>query len=824
MFRTAIICCLLGFAIQADSHAASVRPDRITALRISPSVVVLDGRTSRQQLLVEGIRADGQTVDLTPEADTKVSPLTSSIVRLEDGTVALPVRDGRSALIVRAGGLQSTVPVVVSNMGRPFHWTFANHVESVFSKQGCNMGACHGAAAGKGGFRLSLRAYDPDADYVRLRLEGRGRRIVKTIPDESLILKKPSLATSHVGGLRLKQDSLEYRVVQSWISDGAPGPSKRDAHIASLEVLPRERILLPAARQQLLVTARFSDGHREDVTHWARYSSNEEPIARVDDRGLVTMRGCGETVISVWYLGKVAFARLGVPFDGGRRTADVKSGSVAVNGAIDRLVNAKLQRLGLRASPRCADAEFVRRVYLDAIGTLPTPAETRAFLADSDPRKRETLIESLLERPEYTDFWTYRWADMLRINRDLVGAKGMASLYGWMRNNVAQNRPWDRIAYDLITASGTTSAGPANFYRMGTKPEEFAETVSQTFLGIRVQCAHCHNHPFEKWTQTDYYRMANFFARVKRTETGGQDFVRVASAGDVDHPKLHRPMAPAPFDGPQLALEDRGDRREFLAKWVTAPENPYFARTLVNRIWKQCMGRGLVEPVDDMRLTNPASNEPLLAELTKEFTESGYDAKKMMCTILLSDTYQRSARTDASNRPDDRFYSHYLPRRIPAEALLDAVCQVTGAPEKFAGMPKGTRAISLPDTHIASDFLDLFGRPARQVTCECERNMEPNMAQALHLITAATLNGKISAKDGTLAKLATARKSDMEIVEELYLACFSRKPTPSEHNAVSEALATAGGKTPEEIAAARQQVFADLLWAMLSSPEFVYNH
>jgi len=816
---------LVGLAATAISqparqHTAYVR------LEIIPPTVRLDGREARQQLLVNGYGRDGSVVDLTRAA--RFASANEKVVRVDGTGMAYPAADGKTVLTARVGGRTARVTVVARNVKRPFAWDFENHVESVLSKQGCNTGPCHGAGSGKGGFRLTLRAYDPDLDYARLLYEGRGRRVVRIAPARSLLLKKPSLGVAHVGGLRLRRDTLEYRVLHEWIAAGAPGPKPNGPKIVGLEVYPADRTLQPGAEQRLLVTARFSDGHTEDVTHWAKYSSNEESIAKVDESGRVKMRGVGETAISVWYLGRVAFARLRVPYQSDGAMEWWSDGPSLHY--IDRLILAKLAQLRLRPSSLCTDAEFVRRAYLDAIGTLPTPTETRAFLADRDPRKRAKLIDALLERPEYVDYWAYKWSDLLRVNRDHLGDKGMWAFYGWVRRSVAANKPWDRFVREILTARGpTTGSGPANFYRMGSKPEEFAETVSQAFLGIRVQCAHCHNHPFEKWTQADYYRMANFFARVGRKETDAGEFVFTMATGDVTHPKLGRPLPPAAFDGPALAPDAPGDRREFLADWMTAPDNPYFARAIVNRVWKHYMGRGLVEPVDDMRLTNPASNEPLLHALAKDFVAHHYDLKHLMRTIMRSRAYQRSAcnlKSKIQNpKSDDRFYSHYLPRRLTAEALLDAICQVTGAPEKYPGLPDGARAISLPDTQVGSAFLDIFGRPPRQVTCECERTAEPSMAQALHLINAKTLNDKIAAKGGLIDRLLDADKTDLEILDELYLACFSRPPTRPEREIVERALASALRQAPKsDPQMVRAQVFTDLLWALLSSPEFVFNH
>jgi hypothetical protein len=843
----------------AQRHGIEAQP-RFVRLEIVAQNRVLNGPQARQQLLVNGYRRDGSVLDLTDSARFESSNPKSVVV--DRAGVVHPVQDGQAAITAHYGALTGSTVLSARNTHKPYSWSFDNHVESVLSKQGCNMGICHGAASGKGGFRLSLRAYDPEADYQRLRHEARGRRLSLASPAQSLLLLKPSLSLGHFGGLRLKPGSLEYRVVADWITAGAPAPRPDGPKIVSLDVYPKERVLLldspldaPGSeprgvsavfnstrrnrrlQQRLLVTAHFSDGHTEDVTHWARYSSNEESLATVDDSGRITMRGVGETAISVWYLGKVAFARMTVPYPNTVDSARYRG--LPRNNFIDDRVSAKLATLRLWPSDICTDAEYARRAFLDAIGILPTPEELRTFLNDTHPERRANLIDRLLSRSEFVDRWTYNWCDLLRVNRDMLGDKGMWSLYHWIHTSVAENKPWDRFVREILTAQGSGAEyGPVNFYRMGAKPEEFSETVSQAFLGIRVQCAHCHNHPFEKWTQTDYYRMANFFSRLGRKGKHAEEIVYAAESGNISHPKLGRPLPPAAFDGPSLALEAPGDRRAFLADWLTSPDNPYFARAVVNRIWKRYMGRGLVEPVDDMRLTNPASNEPLLQALTQDFVAHHFDIKHLMRTILLSRTYQLSSRPNATNRLDDRFYSRCLPRRLPAEILLDAICQVTGQPEPFPDAPPGTRAMALPDTHIASPFLDAFGRPPRQVTCECERNGEPNVAQALHLINANTLNAKITVKGGLIDRLLASGKSDREIVEDLYLRCLSRSPSQQEMSSVlhvlSESLppgpsaspspANTIAGSPPDLPRARAQIFDDLLWALLSGSEFQFNH
>jgi hypothetical protein len=825
------LCFLATLSGAVCAQKTTTSAPAIVRLEIVSRAPVLDGPKARQRLLVNGIRQDGSVVDVTETAQFVSSD--AKTTRVEE-SVAFPVADGTATITAKVNRFTATTTVVIRNTHKPFRWSFENHVQSVLSRQGCNMGICHGGQSGKGGFKLSLRAYDDAADYERLRHEGRGRRLNLLAPDASLLLRKPSLGVAHVGGMRLPKSSWDYGVLRDWISAGAYGPKNGTPQLVRLDVTPNERTLSPNATQRLLVTARFSDGHTEDVTHWAKFSSNEETLARVTEAGRVTMRAHGEAVINVWYLGKVTFARFIAPFP--NRIDLAKYKKVPRSTFLDDHINHKLAQLQLWPSELCTDSEFIRRAFLDTIGVLPAPEETRAFVADRAPDKRNRLIEALLERPEFVDRWTTVWGDLLRVNRDLLGDKGMWNLYLYLRQSVAQNKPWNRLVRELVTANGSPSeSGPANFYRLGSRPEEFAETVSQAFLGIRVQCAHCHNHPHEKWTQSDYYRMANLFARVGKKGEGDTQAIFTASEGDVDHPRLRRPLPPAAFDGPTLALDSPRDRREFLADWLAAPDNPFVARSVVNRVWKRFMGRGLVEPVDDMRLTNPASNEPLLAALTKDFVAHNFDLKHLMRTILRSRAYQLSARPNATNRADDRFYSRCLPRRLTAEQMLDALCQVTGQPEKFPGLPSGTKASALPDTRIASSFLDSFGRPARQVTCECERNTEPSVAQALTFINGTTLNAKISASGGVLDRLLDSGKTDAAILTELYLSALSRPPSDAEKTVFSTALTAAlptalapksadGKAQPPDTRAVRFQVFGDLLWALLSGPEFQFNH
>ncbi len=787
---------------KAATRTAGTMPARPAAIPPAPVISlsvlkpnVLDGPRSRAQLLVTGVRSDGTVVDLTDAAVyTSKAP---SVVAVSADGVARPTGDGTGAVLVKAAGKTATVTVQAKNFKSPFVWNFHNHVVSVMSKTGCNMGACHGAAAGKAGFRLTLRGYDTDLDYERLLHEGGARRLVKFDPGNSLVLKKATMAVPHAGGMRFKTDSLEYRVIADWIAAGLPAPTEKDPAITKVEVLPAERVLTPNSHQQLTVRAHFNDGHVEDVTHWARYSSNEEGIATVDEAGKVSVAGVGETAVTVWYLGKVTFARVSVPFPN-TVTAKQYQGMPRSN-YIDNLVLAKLQKLRILPSELANDEEFLRRTYLDTIGTLPTPEEVRAFGADRDPSKRAKLIDALIERPEFVDFWTYKWGDLLRINRETMLEKGMWAFQSWLQQAIADNMPWDQLVYTVVTANGSNfSDGPSNFYRTSKTPEDLTETVSQAFMGIRVQCARCHNHPFEKWTQQDYYKFANLFSRVNRKqgEHPSDLVIAAASGGEIAFPKTGKPLPPSPYDGAPMAADSREDRRDYLARWLTSPKNDYFVRSIVNRIWKHYMGRGLIEPVDDLRATNPASNEPLMASLSKDLVDHKFDLRHLMRQILNSRTYQLTSRPRPENKKDDRHYSRYFVRRLTAEQLLDAICTVTGQPEKFNGLPAGYRAIQLPDTKVNNYFLDVFGRPPRQITCDCERAQEPNMAQALHLINGQGVNQKITAQGGLLDRLIKAGKKDNEIIEELYLTCFGRVPTKQEVEAAQATVDEAVNPKP----------------------------
>ncbi len=794
------------------SSAAMQAADTVEVL---PKTFMLSGPTARQALIVETRRGD----DFVGEAAGNIewSSSDSKVVTIEDG-VAMPKGNGTAKIIAKVGSQTATAKVTVNGAERPVEVSFRNQVQSVLAKVGCNSGACHGAAAGKNGFKLSLRGYDADADWFTITRQARGRRIVPSDPGRSLVLLKPSGALPHKGGVRFEVESPDYNVIAAWIAAGAPAPKESDPRLDHLEVLPAGAVLKPGDSQRLLVRAYYTDGHSDDVTRWVKFTSSDESVAQVDQSGRVTIMGAGEGVISGWFASRIVVASITVPF--AQSVASEAFDKSPRRNFIDDLALAKLKRLNLPPSPRASDSEFIRRAFIDTIGVLPTADETRTFLADTSPDKRDRLTDSLLARPEFVDYWTYKWSDLLLVNSEKLAPQAMWSYYRWIRSQVAQNTPWDQFARQIVTASGSTlENGAANFFALHKDPMEMAETTSQAFLGMSVACAHCHNHPLEKWTNDQYYGFANLFARlkIKNADGEGNQTVYPTTEGELIQPRTGRPQPPRPLDGEAIAFESTADRRVALAEWLTAPENPYFSRAITNRVWANFMGVGLVEAVDDVRLTNPPSNAELLSQLAKYLVENHYDLKSLMRLILQSETYQRSSQTLPENVADRRFYSRYFPRRMRAEVLLDALSQVTGTPSEFKGYAPGWRALQLPDSNVDSYFLKSFGRPSRLLTCECERTNEPSMVQVLHISNGDTINQKLAAKNSRVEQLLAAKTPDDKIIDEAYLSALSRPPTDGEKQQLVDVLA----QTP---AAEKRQAVEDIYWSLLSSKEFLFNH
>ncbi len=756
--------------------------------------------------------------------------------------------------------------------------SFINDVVPILTRAGCNAGACHGAAAGKGGFKLSLRGYAPEIDFDAIARLGRGRRINLAVPEQSLVLRKPLLELPHRGGMAIQRGSVEYDILSRWLKQGAPAPDFRDAHVVGLRVTPSIQSLSPHANTQLHVEAQFSNGTHRDVTHWTRFVTNDENVATAAPNGKVAVVGCGQTSIMIGYQDRVAVATILVPYP---NKIDPKAYSVLPRtNYIDKAVYARLAALRLFPGKSAGDLEYVRRVTLDLTGALPTHAEARAFAEEKDPNKREKLVDALIAQPEFIDFWTYKWSDLLRVNRGTLKDKGMWAYYSYIHDAVRDNKGWDQITREVLTSRGNTFLdGPSNYFRTALKPEELAENISQGFMGIRVQCAKCHNHPLEKWTQNEYYGMANIFARTKYKAdlsiyVNDEMTVYNTTTGDLIQPRLGKPVPAKPLGGPELALNSNRERRTFFTDWLTRPDNWYFSHSIVNRVWAHFMGKGLVEPVDDLRETNPASNPELFDALAGDFVKHKFDLRHLIRQIVTSKVYQLSSAATPLNARDDRYYSHFLVRRMTAEELLDALSEVTGNPEEFPGMPPGIRAIQLPDTKVKSDFMDILGRPPRVITCECERSQEPNMAQALLFINGELINRKVSADGGLVDRLIKSGKSDPEILDELYWSALGRSPQPAERQsslasirkafivptppaattpialakpvtrgaapssaqtvgsikqvastpAPSAAAAMAGPDAKALATATRRHAFEDMFWVLLNSKEFLFNH
>jgi len=801
----------------------AVAPAFAQTLAILPSSLELSGPEARQQLLAQATLA-GHQEDWTHHAAWSSSD--AKIASVDDHGSVRPVADGEARIIARARGVTASVTVRVKGSHAAFQWSFRNHVIPVMTKMGCNQGACHGALAGKNGFKLTLRGYAPEVDYDTLTRQSVGRRVSLADPPASLILLKPSFAIPHGGGKRFAKESLEYRVIEEWIAAGAPPPTAGDTTVRSLEAFPATAVLAPAAEQQLVVRATYSDGHAEDVTRWVRFASANEGVATVDDAGRVKMNGSGEAAITMTFASRVLNARLTVPF-ANTVSAEVYDQFPRRN-LVDDLVIAKLRSLHLAPSKIADDSTFLRRAYLDAAGILPTSEEVESFLADKSADKREKALDRLMARDEFVDYWAYKWSDLLLVSSRRLNSTAMWAFYDWIRQSVKDNKPWDKFAREIFLSSGSTRQnGALNYFVLHKDPIDLTENATLAFLGQRIMCARCHNHPLEKWTQVQYYQMANLFARVGvKNGTMGDNIVFAKTSGDIPHPRLARPLPPTPLDGQSVPLDSPEDRRVAFANWLTSPGNPMFARTVVNRVWANFMGRGLVDPVDDVRASNAASNEELFEALAKDFVDHGYDVQRLIRTILNSSAYQLSSDANATNQSDNIFYSKHIVRRLSAEVILDAMSQVTGVPTAFANYPAGTRALQLPDTQVKSDFLSSFGRPPR-ISCDAaERSSDPTIAQALAVINGDTLNKKLSAPDGTIALFLKLGLSDRRILEYMYLSAFTRYPTDAERETLAAALESARPAKGVEQARreAHRQALEDMVWAMLTSKEFLFNH
>lgn len=801
---------------------------------VLPVSFTLDGARASQKLVVVDQRGEHYGPQVAEDQITWHSS-DEAIVQVREGR-AVPVGDGQATLIARlANGEVSEARVEVKNAGQARPIDFRQDIQSIVSRHGCNTGACHGALAGKGGFRLTLGAYDADADYFSMTREARGRRIEMSDPGQSLVLAKPTGALPHKGGLKLRQGSDDYNLLADWIASGARGPSVDDAKLLRISVTPESSLLAIGDTTQVLVSAHYDDGRTVDVTHWAKFTATDEVVLTVDSDGVVKVGGSGEGAVLVWFGSKVILARMTVPFPYDV-PAEVYANAPRKN-FIDELNLAQLETLRLRPSPPCDPETFIRRATLDTVGRLPTLAERDEYLSDTSVDAKQRLIARLLASSDYVDYWSYRFSDMLLINGTRLRPAAVKSYYEWVHDAVSKNMPWDQFVQEILTATGiSTENGATNFYALHQTPEEMTENACQAFMGLSIGCAKCHNHPLEKWTNDQYYGMANLFARVRAKGWGGEsrngDGIRtlyVAASGDLIQPRSGKPQPPAPLDAEPLAIDDPADRRETLAVWMTSPENPYFSRAIANRIWSNFFGRGLVEQVDDLRQSNPASCEPLLAATAQHLVDAKFDLKRLMRTILESETYARSSDSLDDNRAEEKYLSRYYPRRLMAEVLLDAIDQVLDTSTDFkdvgfpgadvqatAFYPSGTRAIELYDSAVRSYFLDTFGRNPREITCDCERSAEPNLVQVLHLSNGETLNPKLKTNTNCIHRSIDTGDSNEVIVRNLFAQALSRSPSDSELKRLLVILSEYGDD--------RATALEDVAWSVLTSTEFIFNH
>ena len=806
---------------------ATVRAAQAGDFQVTPAQVKFDRNFERAQLLVTETAGDGsvslRSGDLTPVALFASSNPTAVTVSPQGNLQA--VANGQSTITVTVEGVSHTVEVQVEGVRPQPAVSFTEHILPILYKSGCNGGACHASQHGKGGFTLSVMGFDPEADRNMIVRDRMQRRVNLLNPDESLFLKKPLLEVPHGGGRRLTKASNDYQILAAWIAAGAPAPRPDAPKVDKLIVTPNQRIGGPGFKQQLRVQAVYSDGAARDVTAWARFDSMDDAVVAISPSGLITAVGRGQAPVMVRFEGQAEIAIMVVPFSDSVDLAGWQNQNF-----IDELASAKFRELGIAPVGLCDDATFVRRAFLDAIGSLPSREELIAFIDSPDPDKRRKLVDRLLGfdpdpnqntfNDQYAAFWALKWADLIRNTSTRLGDQGMWALHNWLRESFRTNKPFDQFVRELVTAKGSIfSNGPANYYRIADNAPDLAETTSQLFLGTRLMCAKCHHHPFEKYSQADYYGFAAFFSRVAVKGSaefgnfGGESVVWVRSGGEVTHPRTGQVMKPTPLDGEPV--DDPLDRRIALAKWLTASDNTQFSRAVVNRMMATLLGRGLVDPVDDMRATNPPSNPALMQALVDDFRGNGFNLKHLMRRIMQSRLYQLDSQPTSQNLADTRFYSHYRVKRLAAEPLLDAVDYATGSPTKFPNLPVGTRAIELPDSNYTNPFLVTFGKPKRASVCECERTPDENLAQALHTLNGDVIATKIADGNGRVAKLLADKKSHDEIVQDLYLVTLSRRPTDAEKTFAQTYLA--GSPSPQE-------GYQDLLWGLMNTKQFLFVH
>jgi len=804
---------ILTLLLFAGWTAHSVIGAELVELRVFPKEIRLTTSRAKQSIVVQGVYDDGITRDLSSRADWKLD--NASLVRRE-GNQLLPVADGETQLSLAVDGKSFQVPVIVekSAVDRPI--SFKLDVMPIFMKAGCNTGSCHGAARGKDGFRLSLFGYDPDGDHFRITREQLGRRIDLAVPESSLILEKITGAVPHTGGKRFEKDSALGKTMLEWIENGTPLDPADQARCVSIELYPQQAVMDGTGEtQQMVVVAKYSDNTIRDVTSLASFFSSNDSSAKINENGLVTAGQRGEAFV---------MARFDVHTQGSQFLALPKGlqyTQVPENPAnyIDELVAAKLKKIRVNPSETCTDEEFIRRVSIDLVGLLPELDEFNTFMASTDPDKRTKKVDELLSRKEFTEMWVSKWAEWLMMRsggQSQIPDKSIVLYSQWLTDQIANNVPMDKMVRDILGASGGTFSTPAtNFYELERDKLKVSENIAQIFMGMRIQCAQCHNHPFDRWTQNDYYDFAAFVAQIGRKpgEDSREVIIFNSGGGEIKHPVTGANAIPKFLGGGQPDIKGK-DRREVLANWLASPENPFFARNFANRVWHHFFGVGIVEPFDDVRISNPPSNPELLDALATNFTNYNYDFRKLVRDICLSKTYQRTTRRNESNQTDELNFAHQTIRRIKAESMLDIITQVTQTKDDFPKLPVGARAVQINDGKTSNYFLQTFGRASRETACSCEVRMEPTLSQALHLMNGNTIQNKMRS-GGLLKKLQDENLPATEVIDRLYVICLTRHPTAQEMEHLSTLV------TDES---QRQNGLEDIYWALLNSREFLFNH
>ena len=803
LLLASVLCCFC-----AVSSLFSAEYSRID---VTPQQVVLQGKDASFQLLITGYSETGKATDLTRTASYRIDG--ESLVQLNDSGIIRSLQDGRTRVVVMVDDREISVPVSVDSSDHRISLNFENDIEPILSRYRCNTSGCHGKAEGQNGFKLSVFGFDPVADYSALVMEARGRRVFPSSPERSLLLQKMSGGIPHGGGIPIDPARPEYRTVRDWILEGMPVGSPEDAVVTKIQLTPNQQVMHRGDQQQLRVVATMSDGRQVDVTELAQFRSNAAAQAVVDPEGLITTgQSPGVVAVMATYMGNVDVFKAFIP----RVEGSIDFPEVAENNSIDSHVNNQLKKLNIIPSGRADDASYLRRVYVDLIGTLPTAEETRQFLTDVRADKRSLIVDALMERPEFADYWALKWSDLLRVDRLALGHKNAYSYYNWIRTSFKENKPLDELARDLITAEGPLREQPAGtFYKAVGGANKQASTLSQVLLGIRIECAECHHHPWDRWSQQDYFGMQAFFTQVKFKPSNVGEMVYADGNPSTKHPRSGEEVFAHALGEAMPESSPTGDRRSVLADWMTDIENPWFARNMANRAWAHFMGRGVVEPVDDIRLTNPPSNAALLDDLAEYLTKYNFDFRELIRYITASATYQRSSEVNESNNLDEQNYSRFLFKQLPAEVFLDAISQTTGVPAKFDGVPHGSRAIQLWDSSVKDYFLKTFGRPARATACECERIGQPTVTQVLHILNSPDIQEKLIHKSGRVQSLIDKVKDDGQLIEELYLTFYGRMPLPQEIEYCSEYLETADNRLVGA---------SDIAWSLMNSLEFVFNH